>query len=55
MVKPKIKIKDIIASSFTTFDEINYEIVYACKIYVPVLENLIENSKMKIKELTEHS
>ena len=51
--EPKVKDNQIVASTFMgiTEDE-NFEIFYSAEIYIPVLKRLIEESRLKIKELT---
>ncbi len=51
--EPKVDENKIIASAF--MDAGNYrdiEIAYAAEIYIPVLKRLVEESRIKIKELT---
>jgi len=51
--EPKVKENQVIASAFLDIEEHNdIEIIYASKIYIPVLKRLIEESRKKIKELT---
>ena len=50
--EPKVKDHQIIASAFLDIDDHkDIEISYASEIYIPVMERLVEESRMKIKEL----
>jgi len=51
--EPKVKENQVIASAFLDIEEHNnIEIVYASKIYIPVLKRIVEESRKRIKELT---
>jgi len=50
--EPKIDNNQIIASTFLDIeDHKNIEIIYASEIYIPVMKRLVEEARMKIKEL----
>jgi hypothetical protein len=54
--EPKMYESQIIASAFLDLE--NYEdveISYACEIYIPVLSRLLENSMLKIQQLTQRN
>ena len=51
--EPKVTKKKIIASAFITLEKNqNIEILDLCQVYVPVIRRLVNESKDKIKELT---
>ena len=51
--EPKVEENQVIASGFVDIEEHeNIEIVYASEIYIPVMKQLVEESRRKIKELT---
>jgi hypothetical protein len=51
--EPNVKNNQIIASAFLDIGEhIDIEISYASEIYIPVMKRLVEESRIKIKELT---
>ena len=51
--EPKVTKKKIVASTFVSLKkEQNYEIMYLCQIYTPVIRRLINESRDKITELT---
>jgi hypothetical protein len=51
--EPKVTKKKIIASAFVNLEKDNdVEIMYLCQIYTPVIRRLIDESRDKIKELT---
>ena len=50
---PKVSKKKITASAFVNLEkDQNIEIMYLCQIYTPVIRRLIDESRNKIKELT---
>ena len=52
--EPKINHNQVIASTFMKINENEeYEIVYASEIYIPILKRFVDDSRLKIKELTE--
>jgi hypothetical protein len=51
--EPKVSKKKITASAFVNLEkDQNIEIMYLCQIYTPVIRRLIDESRNKIKELT---
>ncbi len=51
--EPKVTNKQIISSAFINLEKDNdVEIMYLCQIYTPVIRRLIDESRDKIKELT---
>ena len=51
--EPKVTNKKIISSAFVNLEKNNdIEIMYLCQIYTPVIKRLIDESRDKIKELT---
>jgi hypothetical protein len=51
--EPKVTKKKIIASAFVNIEkDCDAEIMYLCQIYTPVIRRLIDESRDKIKELT---
>ncbi len=51
--EPKVGENQVIASTFLDIEECkDIEIVYATEIYIPVMKRFVEESRMKIKELT---
>ena len=51
--EPKVTNKKIISSGFINLEKDNdVEIMYLCQIYTPVIRRLIDESRDKIKELT---
>ncbi len=51
--EPKVTNKKIISSAFINLEKDNdVEIMYLCQIYTPVIRRLIDESRDKIKELT---
>ena len=51
--EPKVTKKKIISSAFVNLkEEQDVEIMYLCQIYTPVIRRLIDESRDKIKELT---
>ena len=51
--EPKVSEKEITASAYVNLEkEQNIEIMYLCQIYRPVIRRLIDESRNKIKELT---
>jgi len=51
--EPKVEDNQVIASTFLDIEECkDIEIVYAAEIYIPVMKRFVEESRMKIKELT---
>jgi len=51
--EPKVTKKKIIPSAFVTLEKnCDVEIMYLCQIYTPVIRRLIDESRNKIKELT---
>ena len=51
--EPKVTKKKITASAFVNLEkDQNIEIMYLCQIYTPVIRRLIDESRNKIKELT---
>lgn len=51
--EPKVTEKQVIASAFLDIENHkDIEIVYTAEIYIPVLKRLVEESRIKIKELT---
>ena len=51
--EPKVTKKKIIASAFVNLEKDDYvEIMYLCQIYTPVIRRLTDESRNKIKELT---
>ena len=51
--EPKVDKKKITASAFVNLEkDQNIEIMYLCQIYTPVIRRLIDESRNKIKELT---
>ena len=51
--EPKVTKKKIISSAFVNLKKNqNVEIMYLCQIYTPVIRRLIDESRNKIKELT---
>ena len=52
--EPKIGKSQIIASTFLNInDHKDIEIIYASEIYIPVIKRLDDESRKKIKELTQ--
>jgi len=52
--EPKIEKNQIIASTFLDInDHKDIEIIYASEIYIPVIKRLADESRKKIKELTQ--
>ena len=52
--EPKVEENQVIASGFVDIEEHeNIEIAYALEIYIPVMKRLVEESRKKIKELTD--
>ena len=52
--EPKVEENQVIASGFVDIEEHeNIEIAYASEIYIPVMKRLVEESRKKIKELTD--
>ena len=52
--EPKVGKNQIIASSFLDIENHkNFEIVYASEIYIPVMKRLVDESRKKIRMLTE--
>lgn len=52
--EPKIGKNQIIASTFLDIsDHKDIEIIYASEIYIPVIKRLVDESRKKIKELTQ--
>ncbi|QLH05306.1 hypothetical protein C5F49_08235 [Nitrosopumilus oxyclinae] len=50
--EPKVENNQIVASTFLDIeDHKNIEVVYASEIYIPVMKRLVEEARMKIKEL----
>lgn len=50
--EPKVKNNQIIASTFLDVkNHKNVEIIYASEIYIPVIKRLVEESRIKIKDL----
>ena len=51
--EPKVSEREITASAYVNLEkEQNIEIMYLCQIYRPVIRRLIDESRNKIKELT---
>ena len=51
--EPKVNKKKIIASAFVNLKkDQNIEIMYLCQVYTPVIRRLVDESRNKIKELT---
>jgi len=51
--EPKVTKKKITSSAFVNLEkDQNIEIMYLCQIYTPVIRRLINESRDKIKELT---
>jgi hypothetical protein len=51
--EPKVSEREITASAYVNLEkEQNIEIMYLCQIYTPVIRRLIDESRNKIKELT---
>ncbi len=51
--EPKVEGNQVMASTFVDIEECgNMEIAYASEIYIPVMKRLVEESRVKIKELT---
>ena len=51
--EPKVTNKKITCSAFLTLkNEQNFEIMYLCQIYMPVIRRLFDESKDKIEEMT---
>ena len=51
--EPKVSEREITASAFVNLEKNqNIEIMYLCQIYTPVIRRLIDESRNKIKELT---
>ena len=51
--EPKVTKKNIISSAFVNLKkEQDVEIMYLCQIYTPVIRRLIDESRDKIKKLT---
>ena len=52
--EPKVNENQIMISGFVQIDkDKEYEIAYACEIYIPVLRRLLVESRDRIKQLTE--
>ena len=51
--EPKVTKEKITSSAFVNLEkDQNIEIMYLCQIYMPVIRRLIDESRDKIKELT---
>jgi len=48
-----IKGNKIVASAFLDIEKSNVEIMYVSQIYISVIRRLVDESRDKIKELTE--
>ena len=51
--EPSIKGNKIVASAFLDIEKSNVEIMYVSQIYISVIRRLVDESRDKIKELTE--
>ncbi|MEX0862920.1 hypothetical protein [Nitrosopumilus sp.] len=52
--EPKVKENQIVAATFLDIENHeNIEIAYTAEIYIPVMKRLVEESRKKIKELTQ--
>jgi len=51
--EPVIKGNKIVASAFLDIEKSNVEIMYVSQIYISVIRRLVDESRDKIKELTE--
>ena len=51
--EPKVKNNQIIASAFLDVNHKDVEIVYTAEIYIPVIKRLVEEARIKIKDLIE--
>ena len=51
--EPRVKGNKIVTSAFLDIEKSNVEIMYVSQIYISVIRRLVDESRDKIKELTE--
>ena len=52
MEQPKVLENQVVVSTFIQEEDFDFEIPKACEIYLPVMKRIIEDSRIKIEQLT---